>query len=80
MPRPDPEKPAVAKAAERLGVSTHSLYVWLRAAGNSREQRKADDLDALRRENARLKSELARSEEERAILKKDAAYFARESG
>lgn len=71
---------SVADVAERLGVSTHSLYVWLRAAGNSREQRKADDLDALRRENARLKSELARSEEERAILKKAAAYFARESG
>ncbi len=70
----------VADVSERLGVSTHSLYVWLRAAGRSREQRKGDDLEALRQENARLKSELARSEEERAILKKAAAYFAKESG
>lgn len=71
---------SVADVSERLGVSMHSLYAWLRAAGNSREQRKADDLEALRRENVRLKSELARSEEERAILKKAAAYFAKESG
>lgn len=71
---------SVADVAERLGVSTHSLYVWLRAAGTSRQQRKADDLESLRQENARLKRELARAEEERAILKKAAAYFAKESG
>jgi transposase len=71
---------SVADVAERLGVSTHSLYAWLRAAGTSRKQRKADDIESLRRENARLKSELARAEEERAILKKAAAYFAKESG
>ena len=33
---------SVADVSERLGVSMHSLYAWLRAAGNSREQRKAD--------------------------------------
>lgn len=71
---------SVAEVADRLGVSTHSLYAWLRAAGTSRQQRKTDDLESLRRENARLKSELARAEEERAILKKAAAYFAKESG
>lgn len=71
---------SVADVSERLGVSKHSLYAWLRAAGTSRAQRKADDIEALRQENARLKGELARSEEERAILKKAAAYFAKESG
>jgi len=71
---------SVAEVSERLGVSSHSLYVWLRACGRSSSQLKADVFDALKRENARLKSELARSEEERAILKKAAAYFARESG
>ncbi len=34
---------------------------------------------SVRRENARLKSELKRVEEERDILKKAAAYFAKES-
>jgi len=34
----------------------------------------------LRAENARLKSELKRAEEERDILKKAAAYFAKASG
>lgn len=71
---------SVADVSERLGISKHTLYVWLRAAGRSREQSKADDIEVLRRENARLKGELARSEEERAILKKAAAYFAKESG
>ncbi len=70
----------VADVSKRLGVSSHSLYAWLRASGCSREQHKADDLEALRRENVRLKSELARVEEERAILKKAAAYFAKASG
>ena len=36
-------------------------------------------MDAIRSENARLKSELKRVEEERDILKKAAAYFARAS-
>lgn len=34
----------------------------------------------MRTENARLKSELRRAEEERDILKKAARYFAKESG
>jgi len=36
--------------------------------------------EGLRAENARLKSELKRVEEERDILKKAAAYFAKASG
>jgi transposase len=71
---------AINDVAERLGVSTKSLYKWV---AEERLRRGGDDDDALvamRRENARLKSELKRAEEERDILKKAAAYFAKASG
>jgi len=71
---------SVSDVAKRLGVSDHSLYKWVRLSGHSRAQRSADDLEAMRRENIRLKSELKRAEEERDVLKKAAAYFARTSG
>ena len=63
----------VTEVAERLGVSSHSLYGWLRERGISREVRKAKKSVDLVQENARLRSELRRAEEERDILKKAAA-------
>jgi transposase len=67
---------SVADVAERLGTTTHSLYAWLKKYGESipREADKAD----LETENARLKAELRRMTEERDILKKAAAYFAKD--
>jgi len=65
---------SVADVSERLGVSTKSLYLWLRQAKGSDKQN-----DESLVEIARLKAELKRVEEERDILKKAAAYFARES-
>ncbi len=70
----------VAEVAERLGVSIHSLYAWLREVGVSRTARKAEGEVDLQRENARLRAELRRAEEERDILKKAAAYFAKGHG
>ncbi len=67
----------VREVAGRLGVSSHSLYKWLKEAGKT--PRLVVQMD-LRAENARLKSELKRVEEERDILKKAAAYFAKASG
>ena len=67
----------VAEVAERLGVSVHSLYAWLREHGVSRDARKAQKDVELVQENARLRAELRRAEEERDILKKAAAYFAK---
>jgi len=65
----------VAEVSQRLGVSQHSLYGWkkkfARAAGAS-----GDDRDA---EIRRLKRELARVTEERDILKKATAYFAKDA-
>ena len=70
----------VREVAKRLDVSAHSLYKWVRAVRGSSNGKKADELEAIRTENARLKSELRRAEEERDILKKAARYFAKESG
>jgi transposase len=65
----------VAEVAERLGVTTHSLYAWLRQFGKTGVVQRAElDQSA---EVRRLKAELRRVTEERDILKKAAAYFAR---
>jgi transposase len=69
----------VQEVAKRLGVSTHSLYIWLRKAGGGRAAQKERVQDEAQREIARLRAELKRVEEERDILKKAAAYFAKES-
>jgi len=66
----------VKEVSERLGVSTHSLYKWVRESRPA--QAKADELEATKLENQKLKAELRRVQEERDILKKAAAYFARD--
>ena len=64
-----------AEVAERLGVTTHSLYAWIRKFGKPEVVQRAElDQSAQIR---RLKSELRRVTEERDILKKAAAYFAK---
>jgi transposase len=68
---------SVKEVSARLGVSTKSLYKWL---GGVRGHRVAERASSLEAENARLKAELKRVEEERDILKKAAKYFARASG
>ncbi len=67
----------VSEVAKRLGVSTYSLYKWLKGTGKTPRLVAQEDLRA---ENARLKAELKRVAEERDILKKAAAYFAKASG
>ena len=71
---------SVREVAGRIGVSEHSLYRWVQRA------RKADEVSVdgktvaeLAAENAKLKSQLRRAQEERDILRKAAAYFAKES-
>ena len=64
----------VAEVSQRLGVSPHSLYAWKKlfakvASGDANK-------DA---EIRQLKRELARVTEERDILKKATAYFARDA-
>ncbi len=67
----------VSEVAGRLGVSTNSMYKWLKGVSKTPRLVAQEDLRA---ENARLKSELKRVEEEGDILKKATAYFAKASG
>ena len=63
--------------AERLGVSPNSLYAWIKQFGIPAEKRvQLQDQGA---EIRRLQAQLKRVTEERDILKKAAAYFAKES-
>ncbi len=68
---------SVRDVSERLGVSTKSLYDWIKQYSKPESERVEEASQA--REIRRLKSELARVREERDILKKAAAYFAKES-
>ena len=68
----------VAEVASRLGVSGHSLYQWIKVYSVPPAERAvaADQQSEMRQ----LKAELKRVTEERDILKKAAAYFAKLSG
>jgi transposase len=67
----------VYDVAERLGITTHSLYGWIRKFGKTAVSKPEIEQSA---EVRRLKAELKRVTEERDILKKAAAYFAKTSG
>ena len=69
------------EAAERLGIPKGSLSNWVVAARRAGIPAAAGTpaVAELQAENARLRKELARAEMEREIVKKAAAYFARES-
>jgi transposase len=71
---------SVKEVAENLGVSAHSLYKWLKEVKAPPEKRRDEELLEAKREILKLRAELRRAEEERDILKKAAAYFAREPG
>jgi len=69
----------VAEVAERLGMSCYSLYLWMKQSSPGtgvQTSRMANKDDEIRR----LRTELKRLTEERNILKKAAAYFAKASG
>ncbi len=69
---------SVAEVSARLGVSTHSLYKWVKAVTPDRTEKQAADLLEAKSEILRLRAQMRRVEEERDILKKAARYFARE--
>ena len=61
---------SVAEVSERLGVSTNSLYKWVKT-----EQHATQLVDATS-EVLKLREQLRRREEERDIPKKAVRYFA----
>lgn len=69
---------SVAEVSQRLGVSAHSLYKWVKAIKPDKSDQQATELLAAKTEILRLRAQLQRTEEERDILKKAARYFARE--
>lgn len=71
----------VTQTARELGINVNTLHTWISkyrgkqtasSAGAVDDQHLYEELKQLRRENARLK-------EERELLKKAAAFFAKES-
>jgi transposase len=69
------ERIGVKAAAEQLGLNESQLYTWRKKAEQQANKSQAEQKYA--EENARLKRQLAEREEELAILKKAAAYFAK---
>jgi transposase len=70
---------SVQEVATRLGVSSHSLYKWVKGVRPEKDEERADELLEAKKQILKLRAELRRVQEERDILKKAAAYFARES-
>lgn len=66
---------SVSSVATRLDITTHSLYAWIKKYGpdSSVNQAQSDAQAEIRR----LQKELKRVTDERDILKKAAAYFAK---
>jgi transposase len=70
------EQVGVAEAGRQLGLHQSQLYDWRSKAHAVANQSAVDQ--RLAAENAKLKRQVASQAEELAILKKAAAYFARE--
>ena len=68
----------VADVAKRLGMANVTRYQWIKFYGKPEAERA--EASSVGAENRRLKAELRRATEERDILKKAAAYFAKVSG
>lgn len=68
----------VAEVSQRLGVSAHSIYKWVKAVKPDKSDEQAAELVEAKSEILRLRAQMRRIEEERDILKKAARYFARE--
>ncbi len=66
----------VTEVAERLGVSTNSLYKWVKAVKPDQKEQSTAELVEAKSEVLKLRAQLRRTEEERDILKKAARYFA----
>ena len=56
---------SVAEVSDRLGVSAHSLYKWLRAIKPDNSEQHARDLLEAKSEILKLRAQLKRTEEER---------------
>ena len=67
---------SVTEVSERLGVSAHSLYKWVKAVKPDKTDELSEELKDAKREILKLRAELRRAEEDHDILKKAARYLA----
>ena len=68
----------ISQTARELGVTAKRLYYWINAYSGS-DERSSPVKEPASEEIKRLKKELSKVKLERDILKKAAAYFAREA-
>ena len=68
---------SVKEVADRLGINTRSIYTWRKIYSSTNKNTKKDDTKNI--EIRRLKAQLLRVTEERDILKKAMAYFAKDT-
>lgn len=71
-------KVPLAQVARELGINKNTLYNWVEKYSKPKENRKRTD-EHIYDEVNRLKKELQRISQERDLLKKAAAYFAKDS-
>jgi transposase len=70
---------SVVDVAKRFGIGDQILYKWVKKFKDANDPVAIDDMKSMQAELNRLKAELRRTTEERDILKKAAAYFAKQS-
>ena len=70
-------KQPISQTAKDLGIKANTLYTWVDKNSKPKEASVRPD-DHIYDENKKLKKELIRVTQERDLLKKAAAYFAKE--
>ena len=80
------ESIGITEAAKRLGVPQASLWNWVRDGREGKLQKRVQSVEPVKRsmaeveaENVRLRHEWASTKLDLEIVKKAAAYFAKES-
>lgn len=71
-------KQPIAQTARELGINANTLYTWIDKYSQPKGSSIRTD-EHIYEEVKRLKKELAKVTEERDLLKKAAAYFAKDS-
>jgi len=73
-------KEPIRKIAEDLDIKYHTLYDWIKAHRRAnKKSEKAHEKESMKEELKRLRRENLILKEERDILKKATAYFAKET-
>ena len=71
---------SISQAAQSLAIGTSTLHGWIQKHQmKSQNLPKNESMQKLIEENKKLRKQLQQAELERTILKKAAAYFAKES-